>query len=96
MPAPYGNKSPEVICEHTRQAVEFLFAHGAGLIILTRNTASAKALAVLSAIRGNSFGIPFRQDASSLLLRFLMRMLGRGSIIAEGQGADLLRLQRAA
>ena len=41
---PYGNKSLNVIYEYTRQAVEFLFGLGAGLIILACNTASAKAL----------------------------------------------------
>ncbi|SPD75551.1 Glutamate racemase [uncultured Desulfobacterium sp.] len=41
---PYGNKSLNVIYEYTRQAVEFLFGFGAGLIILACNTASAKAL----------------------------------------------------
>ena len=42
--APYGNKSLKVIYEYTRQAVEFLFRQGAGMIILACNTASAKAL----------------------------------------------------
>ena len=32
--APYGNKSLKVIYEYTRQAVEFLFQKGAGMIIL--------------------------------------------------------------
>jgi glutamate racemase len=41
---PYGNKSQEVIYEYTRQAVDFLFRNGSGLIILACNTASAKAL----------------------------------------------------
>jgi len=41
---PYGNKSLSVIYEYTRQAVEFLFSRGSGLIILACNTASAKAL----------------------------------------------------
>ncbi len=42
--APYGNKSLKVVYTYTRQAVEFLFSRGAGLIILACNTASAKAL----------------------------------------------------
>jgi glutamate racemase len=42
--APYGNKSLKVVCTYTRQAVDFLFAKGAVLIILACNTASAKAL----------------------------------------------------
>lgn len=42
--APYGNHSQEVIYEYTRQAVDFLFAQGCGLIILACNTASAEAL----------------------------------------------------
>ena len=41
---PYGNKSLKVVFEYTRQAVDFLFGRGAGLIILACNTASAKAL----------------------------------------------------
>lgn len=41
---PYGDKSQEVIYEYTRQAVDFLFARGATLIIIACNTASSKAL----------------------------------------------------
>jgi glutamate racemase len=41
---PYGNKSLKIVYEYTRQAVEVLFDHGARLIILACNTASAKAL----------------------------------------------------
>jgi glutamate racemase len=41
---PYGNKSQEVIYDYTRQAVEFLIARDAVLIVLACNTASAKAL----------------------------------------------------
>jgi glutamate racemase len=42
--APYGNKSDEVIYEYTKQAVDFLFKHGAELVIIACHTASAKAL----------------------------------------------------
>lgn len=42
--APYGNKSQAVIYDYTRQAVDFLFKQGCGLIIIACNTASAKAL----------------------------------------------------
>lgn len=42
--APYGSKSPEVIYEHTRQAVEFLFRKKCRLVILACNSASAGAL----------------------------------------------------
>jgi glutamate racemase len=42
--APYGNKSLKLVCDYTRQAVEFLFDQGAELIILACNTASVKAL----------------------------------------------------
>jgi len=42
--APYGNKSDEVIYEYTKQAVDFLFKQGCGLIILACNTVSVKAL----------------------------------------------------
>jgi len=41
---PYGSKSPEVIYEYTREAVEFLFKQGCNLIIIACNTASAQAL----------------------------------------------------
>jgi len=41
---PYGNRSDEAIFELTRNACEYLFAHGCKLIILACNTASAKAL----------------------------------------------------
>lgn len=42
--APYGSKSLDLICDYTRQAVEFLFKRGCVLIILACNTASANAL----------------------------------------------------
>jgi glutamate racemase len=45
--APYGARSPEVIYEFTREAVEFLFASGCPLVILACNTASARALRTL-------------------------------------------------
>lgn len=41
---PYGEKSPEVIYDYSRQAVEFLFSQGCNLIIIACNTASAQAL----------------------------------------------------
>ncbi len=41
---PYGEKSPEVIYEYSRQAMEFLFSKGCNLIIVACNTASAQAL----------------------------------------------------
>lgn len=41
---PYGTRSPEVVYEFTRQAVDFLFAHHCELIILACNTASSDAL----------------------------------------------------
>lgn len=42
--APYGPRSSEEVYEYTRQAVDFLFARGAVLIILACNTASSEAL----------------------------------------------------
>lgn len=42
--APYGNRSFDVVCEFTLQAVECLFKQGCELVILACNTASAKAL----------------------------------------------------
>ncbi len=41
---PYGTRSPEAVYLFTRQAVDFLFAHGCDLIIVACNTASAEAL----------------------------------------------------
>ena len=41
---PYGTRSPEVVYEFTRQAVEFLFANGCELVVLACNTASSDAL----------------------------------------------------
>jgi len=41
---PYGGRSPEVIYEYTRQAVDYLFKQGCELIILACNTASCVAL----------------------------------------------------
>jgi glutamate racemase len=45
--APYGARSPDVIYEFTREAVEFLFDAGCPLVILACNTASARALRTL-------------------------------------------------
>jgi glutamate racemase len=42
--APYGNKTKEQIYQYTREAVDFLFKQGCGLIIVACNTASALAL----------------------------------------------------
>lgn len=42
--APYGNKSDEVICNYTKEAVDFLFKEGCELVIIACHTASAKAL----------------------------------------------------
>jgi glutamate racemase len=41
---PYGQKSPETVYRYSREAVDFLFARGARLVILACNTASALAL----------------------------------------------------
>ncbi len=41
---PYGSRSKEVVHEFTRQAVDFLFAHGCNLVVLACNTASSDAL----------------------------------------------------
>lgn len=41
---PYGNRSPEAICEFTQNAVDYLICEGCGLIILACNTASSVAL----------------------------------------------------
>jgi glutamate racemase len=45
--APYGDKSGPAIVEHTRQAMEVLFANGCKLILLACNTASAAAARTL-------------------------------------------------
>lgn len=41
---PYGARSPEVVYEFSKQSVDFLFSHGAGIIIFACNTASSDAL----------------------------------------------------
>ncbi len=41
---PYGNRSPKIIYEFTREAVEFLLHEGATLVILACNTATTNAL----------------------------------------------------
>ncbi|MFA7662452.1 MAG: glutamate racemase [Patescibacteria group bacterium] len=41
---PYGNRSQEEIYKLTQNAIDFLFSHGAELIIVACNTASSKAL----------------------------------------------------
>jgi len=42
--APYGGRSPETIYNYTLEAVDFLLARGAQLVIIACNTASAQAL----------------------------------------------------
>ncbi len=41
---PYGNKSPEIIYEYVKKAVDFLQAEGCQVIIIACNSASAQAL----------------------------------------------------
>ncbi|MDO8610420.1 MAG: glutamate racemase [bacterium] len=41
---PYGNRSPEVIYEFTKQAVDFLFKQDCKIVILACNTATATSL----------------------------------------------------
>lgn len=45
--APYGDRSVETIKEFTEQSIEFLFEHGAEIVILACNTSSAVALKYL-------------------------------------------------
>jgi glutamate racemase len=45
--APYGGHSPERITEFSKQAVDFLFAKGAKLIIFACNTASSASLRII-------------------------------------------------
>ncbi len=42
--APYGDRPQETIYAYTKQAVDFLFSHGCGLVVIACNTASADAL----------------------------------------------------
>jgi len=42
--APYGSRSQDLIYEFSKQAVDFLFAHGSELIVFACNTASSEAL----------------------------------------------------
>lgn len=42
--APYGARSSEEVYMFTKQGVEFLFAHGATMVVLACNTASSEAL----------------------------------------------------
>lgn len=51
---PYGNKSPETIIRYARENTEFLLEHGAQLIIVACNSASAAALEALEA----SYSVP--------------------------------------
>ena len=47
--APYGNKSPEFICERADAIAEFLIAQGAKALVVACNTATAAAAEVLRA-----------------------------------------------
>lgn len=46
--APYGSRSKEVIVAYTKESLEWLFAHGAQLVVLACNTASGEALTALT------------------------------------------------
>jgi len=41
---PYGNRSPETICEMTKRATAYLLSRNCGLVIIACNTACAEAL----------------------------------------------------
>jgi glutamate racemase len=41
---PYGSRSPEIVYQFTREAIDYLFSKGCGLVIVACNTASAEAL----------------------------------------------------
>lgn len=41
---PYGDKTEEEIYTYTRESIEALFNHGAGLVVIACNTASAQTL----------------------------------------------------
>lgn len=61
--APYGTRSFDIVTDFTRQAVEFLFAHGCPLVILACNTASAKALRTIQ-----QRWLPYTDDPSRRVL----------------------------
>ncbi len=42
--APYGSRSPEIITQYTKEALVWLFKHGAQVVVIACNTASAQAL----------------------------------------------------
>lgn len=42
--APYGDRPQETIYKYTKQAVDYLFAHDCGIVIIACNTASSDAL----------------------------------------------------
>ena len=42
--APYGHRSQETIYAYTKQAVQFLFQHECGMVVIACNTASSEAL----------------------------------------------------
>ncbi len=42
--APYGDRPQETIYAYTKQAVDFLFAHDCGIVVIACNTASSEAL----------------------------------------------------
>src|SRR5512146_1781807 len=42
--APYGDRPQETVYKYTKQAVDFLFEQGCGLVLIACNTASSEAL----------------------------------------------------
>lgn len=68
--APYGSRSADEVYRYTKQGVDFLFAHGAELVVLACNTASSEALRKIQAQYGETkkvLGvlIPFAEAAAS-------------------------------
>ncbi len=98
--APYGSRSKEVITAYTKESLEWLFAHGADLVVLACNTASGEALTTLTPYLHTSFGNKtvvgvidpvVRHVANAVGHREKIAVIGTISTIRSGQYGQGLR-----
>ncbi len=93
---PYGNKSAETVVEYSREIVRYLVAHGAEMIIIACNTASAAAADKLR----KEFSVPILDvikpavlvaRSMSRVARSNIAVLGTRGTIGSGAYQKLLR-----
>lgn len=101
--APYGNRSPEVIYDWTKNAVEYLFRHSCELVILACFSASANALRRLQQEwlpkhypdrRILGVLIPLAEEANKISPQGKIGILGTRATVTSGALAAELKKRR--